>query len=160
MSAISKRIAKELSDPEFRNAYKRVRIRSKIAYQIRALRKQREWPQGKLAEVMDKPQSTVSRFEDADYGKLTLETLFEISDAFDLGLVVEFTDYPCFLIHTSDLSEENLRVESYNSKQLEFLFREPSALGHMHAFECMLDGNCRLRYDDCRRAGRCLAAME
>jgi len=130
VSVISKRVARELSDPAFRKSYKRARVRSKIVYQIRALRKQRDWLQGKLAEIMGKPQSTVSRFEDADYGKLTLETLFEISDAFDLGLIVEFVSYPEFLMRTSNLSVTNLMSTSYSESQMEFLTREigiPSA---------------------------------
>jgi transcriptional regulator with XRE-family HTH domain len=131
LSVISRRVARELSDPEFRNSYKRARVRSKIVYQIRALRKQRDWLQGKLAELMGKPQSTVSRFEDADYGKLTLETLFEISDAFDLGLVVEFVGYPEFLIRTSNLSPDHLRCKSYNEKSLQFLTRE-TPTHHVH----------------------------
>jgi transcriptional regulator with XRE-family HTH domain len=133
MSAISRRIVRELSDREFRNTYKRARVRSKLAYQIRALRKQRDWLQGKLAEVMNKPQSTVSRFEDDDYGKLTLETLFEISDAFDLGLVVEFVGYQEFLVRTSDLSSDRLRASSFDAKSLEFLTREiPPNAAHVH----------------------------
>jgi len=121
MSAISKRIVRELEDIEFRNEYKRARVRTKIAYQIKALRKQRDWLQGKLAQLMGKPQSTVSRFEDVDYGKLSLETLFEISDAFDLGLIVEFVGYPEFMIRTSDLSEDRLTAQSYSTASMAFL---------------------------------------
>lgn len=133
MSVISKRVARELSDEEFRNTYKRARVRSKLVYQIRALRKQRDWLQGKLAEVMGKPQSTVSRFEDADYGKLTLETLFEISDAFDVGLIVEFVSYPEFLVRTSNLSVDNLYAPSFSDKSLQFLTRDAGMLGgHIH----------------------------
>jgi transcriptional regulator with XRE-family HTH domain len=132
MSVISRRIAQELSDEEFRNTYKRARVRSKMVYQIRALRKQREWLQGKLAQVMGKPQSTVSRFEDADYGKLTLETIFEISDAFDLGVIVEFVSYPEFLVRTSNLSAENLYAPSFSTKSLEFLTRDPQAVGYVN----------------------------
>ncbi len=133
MSVISRRIARELSDQEFRNTYKRARVRSKLVYQIRALRKQRDWLQGKLAEIMGKPQSTVSRFEDAEYGKLTLESLFEISDAFDLGLIVEFVSYAEFLVRTSNLSADNLYAPSFNANSLEFLTRDTGmATGHMH----------------------------
>lgn len=132
MSVISRRVALELSDDEFRNTYKRARVRSKLAYQIRALRKQRDWLQGKLAQIMSKPQSTVSRFEDADYGKLTLETLFEISDAFDLALIVEFVSYPEFLVRTSNLSVENLHTPSFSTKSLEFLTRDQMLAGYAH----------------------------
>lgn len=124
MTVISRRIARELADKEFRNSYKRARIRSKLVYQIRALRKQREWLQGKLAEIMGKPQSTVSRFEDADYGKLTLETIFEISDAFDVGVIVEFVSYPEFLVRTSNLSYDVLTVSAFTEKSLAFLTTE------------------------------------
>jgi transcriptional regulator with XRE-family HTH domain len=132
MSVISRRVARELSDQEFRNTYKRARVRSKLSYQIRALRKQRDWLQGKLAEVMGKPQSTVSRFEDADYGKLNLETLFEISDAFDLGLIVEFVSYPEFLVRTSNLAPAHLYAASFNEKSLAFLTRNEPPSMHVH----------------------------
>jgi transcriptional regulator with XRE-family HTH domain len=131
MSVISRRIARELSEPEFRNTYKRARVRSKLVYQIRALRKQRNWLQGTLAKLLNKPQSTVSRFEDAEYGKLSLETLFEISDAFDVGLIVEFVSYPEFLVRTSNLSQENLYAQSFSTKSVEFLTRE-QVPGHVH----------------------------
>jgi transcriptional regulator with XRE-family HTH domain len=134
---ISRRVASELSDPEFRNSYKRARVRSKLAYQIKALRKQRDWLQGKLAEIMDKPQSTVSRFEDADYGKLTLETLFEISDAFDLGLVVEFVPYPEFLVRTSNLSPEILECDSFRPEALAFLTGGMSQASHTQSADAV-----------------------
>jgi len=132
VSVISRRIVRELSDPEFRNTYKRARVRSKLVYQIRALRKQRDWLQGKLAQLMKKPQSTISRFEDADYGKLTLESLFEISDAFDLGLIVEFASYPEFIVRTSNLSAENLYAPSFSERSLVFLTRDQIPTGYVN----------------------------
>jgi transcriptional regulator with XRE-family HTH domain len=129
---ISRRIARELTDKEFRNTYKRARVRTKLAYQIKALRKERDWLQGDLATAMDKPQSTVSRYEDLEYGKYTLESLFELSDAFDLGLIVEFVTYPEFLMRTSNLTEHNLKAASYSAAQLEFISRSHTQLAHVH----------------------------
>jgi len=132
MSVISRRVARELSDEEFRNTYKRARARSKLVYQIRAMRKERAWLQGKLAEMMGKPQSTVSRFEDTDYGKLSLETLFEISDAFDVGLIVEFASYPEFLVRTSNLAPQHLYAPGFNEKSLAFLTRDEPLPAYVH----------------------------
>ena len=124
MSAISRSILKRLPDREFRNAYRRARVRTLLAYQIRAIRKKRGWLQGMFAEALKKPQSVASRYEDPGYGKYTLETLHDIADAFDCGLVVKFEPYQDFLIKTSDLTAENLLAEAFNANYLHFLETE------------------------------------
>jgi len=118
MSAISKKVIENLSDKEFRDTYVRARVRTMITYQVRWLRKRRGWLQGKFAQVLGKPQSTVSRFEDPQYGKLTLETLFQIASAFDVALVIQFVSFPEFLRRTRDVSPEALSADSFDEKQL------------------------------------------
>jgi transcriptional regulator with XRE-family HTH domain len=88
---------------------------------MKAMRKGRAWLQDKLASVMGKPQSTISRWESEDYGKWTLESLFEVADAFDVAVVVEFVSYADFMIRTSDLSPERMAVSSYTEKGMAFL---------------------------------------
>jgi transcriptional regulator with XRE-family HTH domain len=124
MSVISKRFADELDDKEMRDAYLEAQTRGKLAQQIRALRTERNWSQAQLGQVLGKPQSNVARLEDTDVARYTLSTLFELSSAFDVGLVVKFVPYAEFLKDTSDLSHDNLSVEPYTKSSLAPLLRD------------------------------------
>jgi transcriptional regulator with XRE-family HTH domain len=121
MTVISKRFADELSEKEMRDAYLSAQTRTKLTNQIRAIRSQRGWSQGEFAKRLDKPQSNVSRLENREYGSFTLNTLFELASAFDVGLVVEFVQYDDFLRRTHDLSPSHLQVQSFSRASLETL---------------------------------------
>ena len=116
MSAISKRVVKEFADKDFRDEYVTSRVKRWIASQIRALRQQpgREWSQGELAEKLRTAQSNVSRLENVDYGKFTLQTLLDLASAFDVALQVKFVDHMTFLTGTSDITPDKLTVASYD----------------------------------------------
>jgi transcriptional regulator with XRE-family HTH domain len=117
MSAISKRVVRELRDKEFRNEYVASRVKRWIAWQIKAMRTQpgRKWSQEQLAEKLDTAQGNVSRIENPDYGKFTLQTLLEIAAAFDVALQVKFVDHMTFLTSTSNMSPDNLSVQDYSA---------------------------------------------
>ena len=124
MSVISKRFADELAEKEMRDAYLSAQTRTKLINQIRAIRNRRGWSQGQFAEILGKPQSNVSRLENREYGSFTLNTLFELASAFDVGLIVEFVPYENFLLHTRDLSTENLQVSRFSRRALDVLTRD------------------------------------
>ena len=123
MSLISKKFADELNDKDMRDAYLAAQTRTYLAYQIRAIRMQREWSQQDLGRILNKPQSAVSRMEDRAYGKFNIQTLQELAAAFDCGLVVQFVPYADFLKTTSDLSHERLEVPKFAAQSLEPLYR-------------------------------------
>jgi transcriptional regulator with XRE-family HTH domain len=128
MSVISERFADELAEKEMRDAYLSAQTRTKITNQIRAIRNQRGWSQGQFAKILEKPQSNVSRLENREYGSFTLSTLFELASAFDVGLLVEFVPYESFLLHTRDLSTENLEVSPFSRRALDVLTRDTLAI--------------------------------
>ncbi len=65
-----------------------------LAFQIRALREQREWSQKKLGRMSNMAQERVSILEDPNAeSKPTLNTLLRLAAAFDVGLDVRFVPF-------------------------------------------------------------------
>jgi transcriptional regulator with XRE-family HTH domain len=105
-------------------------VKTWIARQVRALREQRDWSQEDLGRETGKPQSAISRVEDPDYGKLTLQTLFDLAQAYDLPLLVQFVEWGDWLSRMNDVSTEVLQKESFSADALRDLgtgqiFNEP-----------------------------------
>jgi hypothetical protein len=99
--------------PEFRASYMAHHLRAFLADQIRALRGDRS--QREFGVVIDKPQSVVSRLEDEEYGKVSLQTLIDVATKQDIAIVVRFVDFPTFLRITSDLSDQAIAPRPYDS---------------------------------------------
>lgn len=110
----------QLSDREFRHAYMTDQVRTHIALAIRILREQegREWSQAELGRRCDKPQSWISKLEDPEYGKVSLQTLFEIAEAYDLPLLVQFPEWSDWLLRMKNQSREDFEKESFSPKLL------------------------------------------
>ena len=108
----------ELTNAELRNTFVADHIRVRLALLIRRLREDRGWSQAELGRRMGKPQSVVSRLEDPDYGKVTLQTLFDVAAAFELPLYVDMPDWDDWFRLMSDMSERNLQRQSFNLEHL------------------------------------------
>jgi hypothetical protein len=90
-----------------------------LAQQIRALRG--DLLQSEFGRLIGKPQSVVSRLEDPDYGKVTLQTLLDIAGKLDIALLVRFVDYPTFVISTEDISPSSLMPASFSQAAMNSL---------------------------------------
>lgn len=110
----------QISDREFRHAYMADQVRTHIALAIRILREQegREWSQAELGRRCSKPQSWISKLEDPEYGKVSLQTLFEIAEAYDLPLLVQFPEWSEWLRRMKNQSRENFEKKSFNADLL------------------------------------------
>lgn len=97
---------------EFREAYLWSYLKRHIPFQVRTMRTERDWNQGKAAEALGKGQSSISRYESPDYGKVTLKSLLEIAKGFDVGLLVKFVPYSRLLAEYDDVSFDALRAAS------------------------------------------------
>lgn len=113
---IGQKLFDKLRKRAYRRSYVAEHVRRGIAYQVRALRDQREWKQGKLAQELGKPQSVVSRLEDPSYGKVTVQTLLEVADVFDVALQVRFVPFSSFLLTTRDLTTASMQVPSFEDE--------------------------------------------
>lgn len=98
----------KLRSKKFRTAFLSSSVRYRLALQIRALRKSIFDSQKRLGEAMGKPANVISRLENPDYGKVTLQTLLELASAFDVGLIVEFASFNDVVERAEDLSEQSL----------------------------------------------------
>lgn len=114
MSLISKnKTAKEIiENKDFRHSYVWEHLKRSIPFQIRTMRTEREWSQAKAGEILGKPQNVISRLESPAYGKLSIQTLMEIAEGFDVGLIVKFVPFSRFLNEYNDVSFEALSAAS------------------------------------------------
>ncbi len=104
-----------LRDREYREAYVEDHVKSYIPYQLRAIREKLRLTQKAFAERIGKPQSVVSRLENTEYGKVTVQTLLDIARGLDIALVMKFASFPEFLAAYADLSAETMAVEPYSA---------------------------------------------
>ena len=90
------------------------RIRTYIALQVRELRESNNLSQSDLAAKTGTHQSAISRLENTDYGRMSVQTLIDLATAMDVALVVKFASYEDFLFQHSDVRPSALSVESFS----------------------------------------------
>ena len=99
-----KRLLSELKNREYREEYVASSIDVGVAFQIRALRKQRKWNQSQLAAEANTQQARISVLENPSHSP-TLETLKKLANAFNVGLIVKF-------VSISELVKNDLKRDS------------------------------------------------
>lgn len=105
-------IAKLLKDKEYRDAYVAEHVRNGVPFQIRTMRDRKGWTQARLGQEAGKPQNVISRLEDPNYGKVTIQTLLQIASAFDTALMVKFVPFSRLLKEYENVSPDALAVSS------------------------------------------------
>ena len=82
-----KRLFEELKHKEERDAYVSSTVDVGVAFQIRALREQRNWNQTKLADKAKMQQERISTLENPSHSP-TLSTLKKLASAFSVGYLL------------------------------------------------------------------------
>src|SRR5437867_6601772 len=115
LTAARQRLIEKLKRKKYRDAYVVDHIKTWIAYQIRANREERGLNQTQLGKRAGrKPQNVVSRLEDPDYGKYSIQTLLKIASAFDVALLVKFVPFSRWVREYDDVSPEKLVVKEFD----------------------------------------------
>lgn len=139
---MEKTVLRMINSKSARDAYVRAEVSTFLAYQVRALRNQRGWSQKELAEKINTKQSFISKIEDPSYGKVSLKTLFDLSQAFDVGLQVKFislvsmvksTYFPKYSEKEVVPFDEESKLVSYYTNKIEsdiFSFEQSSLVSY------------------------------
>lgn len=116
----SEQFVRQLSDKKVRNEFVADQVRARIAQLIRTLREQppRAWTQAELGERARKTQNVISRFEDPNYGKMSLQSLLDIAAAFDLPVWIDMPEWKDWLALTAAIPDQNMRRSSFDLESL------------------------------------------
>ena len=124
----SEKFVRQLSDKAVRSEFVADQIRARIALLIRSLREQpdRNWTQAELGERAGKPQNVISRFEDPNYGKMSLQSLFDLAAAFDLPVWIDMPEWKDWFALISDVPNQETHRSSFDLDKLAEQARDSS----------------------------------
>lgn len=78
----------------------------------------RKMSQQDLADQIGTLQSSISRMEDPDYGRHSLDTLVKVANAFDCALLVKLIPYSVLAQESEDLSPAALYAAPYSVERI------------------------------------------
>ncbi len=109
----------KFENKEYRHAYALAAIEQGVAWQIRTNRERRGLTQEALARAIHSKQSAISRAEDPEYGRQSIETLTKIARAFDCALQVRLIPFSELALESKDLSPDALYVAPFDEEIIE-----------------------------------------
>jgi transcriptional regulator with XRE-family HTH domain len=104
----TERLRKSFKDREYADAYARSALNAYIATQIKVIREQRGWTQGKLADEAEMKQPRIAVMEDVDYSSWSISTLWRLAQAFHLRLKVSFEEFGSLPQEIGDFDRQSL----------------------------------------------------
>lgn len=109
----------DLKNPRYRRGFVEGHAKDTIAFQLRALRKQKQWEQRDVAKRLGnaKLQPMISRYENPDYGRYSITTLLELASVFDVALVVRLAPFSELLEWDWSSGPETMCPASFNGDE-------------------------------------------
>jgi transcriptional regulator with XRE-family HTH domain len=150
-SAKSDLLANYKECKEYREAFVYENVYTTLAFQIRALREQRDCSQKRVGREAKMAQERISILEDPNAEtKPTLNTLLRLAAAFDVGLEVRFVPFSRVLNSSFENTPKSLEVPSFHDEIQDLENQIASLVDHTETgLEAMepVTGNLALAYD-------------
>src|SRR6266446_4092582 len=120
-------LVEKFRDKGYRDSYVGSHTRRFLARQMKKFRGDKS--QSEFGDLIGRRQTVVSRLEDSNYGKWTLQTLFDVAAKLNIAVIVRFVDFPTFLKFTENLSDDASRPGPYDEtlKQMDALLKPEEA---------------------------------
>lgn len=109
-------LARQLTSEKFRGSYLSRNVKAFLATQMRALRG--DLSQTQFGKRLGKPQSVISRIENQGTTS-NIQTLVEIAQKLNLGLIVRFVDYPTYVKLNSSYTQADISPSAYDQKVMD-----------------------------------------
>ncbi len=109
-------LVNELRDRDYRAEYVASQISVGLPFQVRALRKARNWTQAQLAKVARMAQPRIAEIESPGERKLNLETLLRLATAFDVALEVRFVPFSGFIDRNEKFDPNRYEVPTFDNE--------------------------------------------
>ena len=117
-------LIEKFRDKAYRDSYIAGHTRRFLARQMRKFRGEKS--QNNFGDLIGKRQTVVSRLEDPNYGKWTLQTLFDVAEKLNVAILVRFVDIPTFLRLSEDMSEDASQPQPYDEAKAAALLERPA----------------------------------
>jgi hypothetical protein len=117
-------LIEKFREKAYRDSYVAGHTRRFLARQMRKFRGEKS--QANFGALLDKRQTVVSRLEDPNYGKWTLQTLFDVAAKLNVAVLVRFVDFPTFLRLSEDMSEDASQPQPYDEAKAAALLEQPA----------------------------------
>jgi hypothetical protein len=117
-------LIEKFRDKSYRDSYIASHTRRFLARQMRKFRGEKS--QTDFGDLIDKRQTVVSRLEDPNYGKWTLQTLFDVAEKLNVAVLVRFVDVSTFLRLSEDMSEDASQPQPYDEAKAAYLLERPA----------------------------------
>ena len=115
MTTDSKITATKLQNPEYRKAFVASQINIGIPFQVRSMMKHKGWTQEQLADRAGMLQPRISAILKPGKGRLNIETLRRLAEAFDCGLFVRFASFGELFRWSEEFDPESFNVSSFEN---------------------------------------------
>ena len=109
----------KLRDKAYRKGYAESYVSMLVPFQIRALRKAREWTLADLADQSGVSQEQLECLEEAGYDPQNLSALYKIAGAFDVGVLVEFVPFSKLVSREKTFQPDTFNVVSFDDDELD-----------------------------------------
>lgn len=107
------RLIARFKDRQYRHAYTKALLNTRVAAQLKALREDRSLSQADLAKKLRTTQSAISRMENVNYSAWSLKTLRKLARVFDVGLQVQFVPFSAVVAQAERLDAATLAPPAF-----------------------------------------------